>query len=77
MNVLWKPAFASLAAGLILFAINQSLSFNVNVVIQLIISSFIYALLYIGCWMLLPNGRQTVRDMLQTVGKLRQSQNNA
>lgn len=78
MNVLWKPAFASLAAGLILFAIKQFFSFNGNVVIWLIISFFIYTLLYIGCWMLLPNGRQTVRDMLQTVGKLRQkSQNNA
>lgn len=71
-GVLWKPAIASLTAGVILFAINTYFSFNVNAIISLIISSCLYFLLYIACWLLLPNGRQTLYNMLQTIGKLKQ-----
>lgn len=70
VQIVWKPAVAALTAGAISFAFNQFVSFD-NLIVSLTISCCVYVLLYIGIWMVLPNGRQSLRDMLMVLKQLR------
>ncbi len=69
--VLWKPALASAMAGVALYGINLLVVFTQNPAIGLAIDFIIYTLFYIFVWSILPNGWQTLREMLQIIKMLR------
>lgn len=64
MGALWRPALASVTAGVLLFAASYLLPFKGNSLIGLLIDFSIYVLFYILLWSVLPNGRQFMREIL-------------
>ncbi|UCG53776.1 MAG: lipopolysaccharide biosynthesis protein [Candidatus Latescibacterota bacterium] len=73
---LWRPAMASLAAGGALFGLNTMFEIPVPVGVGLALDFVFYAGLYLLVWLLLPGGRQSIRDILEIARDLRQSQPN-
>ncbi len=63
--VLWKPTVASLVAGLALHGSNQLWEYGPNPAIALLLDSATYTIFYLVAWVLLPNGWQTLRDMVR------------
>ncbi len=60
-----RPALAALVAAVALAALIWRLPPSHHNAIALAAHSLIYAMLYLGTWMLLPNGRQTLREIFQ------------
>lgn len=67
LNSIYKPAIASIGAAALLIWFDSFIGLNVNALISLLIDCILYGLLYLAIWMLLPNGRSTLLNMLQTV----------
>lgn len=70
-SVLWRPSVASLAAGVALFGANQLWQYGPKAAIALLFDAITYAIFYIGIWCILPQGRQTLGEMLQLLKVLR------
>lgn len=70
-KTLFQPAFASFGAAVGLIGINKLVPTGINDVIALIIDFVLYCLLYFAIWMVLPNGKNTLFDMLQTAKALK------
>ena len=60
-----RPALASISAAVVLISINRFLPIGMNVVVSLFVDCVLYGLLYLGAWMVLPNGRHILFWMLQ------------
>lgn len=70
-SVIWRPTLASTLAGVALFAVNRAISFGQNLGIGLAIDLCLYTAFYILVWSLLPNGWQTLRQILKLFKQLR------
>lgn len=70
-RTLFQPAFASIGAAVALMGINKLLPAEMNDVIALLIDFVLYSLLYFVIWIVLPNGRSTLFEMLQITKTLR------
>ncbi len=71
MSTLWRPAVASMIAGVALFIFTKLFTFSYNVAFSLLINFLIYVLFYVVSCLFLPNGRQYLRDILQLAKELR------
>lgn len=72
VSTLLHPALASIGAAAILMGINQLLPAGMNWAIALGLDCLMYGLLYLTIWMVLPNGRQTLWEMLLMLKEFRQ-----
>ncbi|MGB3653470.1 MAG: lipopolysaccharide biosynthesis protein [Rivularia sp. (in: cyanobacteria)] len=70
-RTLYQPAFASIGAAVTLIGINILLPTGINNVIALLIDLVLYCLLYFVIWMVLPNGRSTLFEMLHMIRTLK------
>ncbi len=70
-GVVWRPAFASLAAAAILFASRPILHGRENVFLELFGGLTIFALAYILIWIVLPGGQQALTESLKNLQVLR------
>lgn len=66
----WRPALTSLSAAAALFGIDRWYDPPLAVGIQLILDFVSYMILFVGIWVALPRGRQTLRDILQMARQL-------
>lgn len=73
ISSIYKPAIASIGAAALLIWFNSSIGFNLNPLTSLAIDCILYGLLYLAIWMLLPNGRKTLLNMLQVVKSFKKS----
>lgn len=71
LGILWRPAIASLLAGGLLWGTNRLFLFPGHPIMGIVIDMGLYALFYLLCWCILPNGRQTLGDVLKLVKELR------
>jgi O-antigen/teichoic acid export membrane protein len=70
---IYRPAIASIGAAAILIVMQQLPIFlnNQNLALGLLVDCIGYALLYISIWLMLPNGRATLSQILQTIQSLK------
>ncbi|UCH83937.1 MAG: lipopolysaccharide biosynthesis protein [Candidatus Latescibacterota bacterium] len=66
-----RPASASIAAGVLLFALTSTFSVPGPPVVSLGFELVIYLAAYILVWLLLPRGRQSARDIMKIVKDFR------
>jgi O-antigen/teichoic acid export membrane protein len=59
-----RPACASLSAGVILFALRTGIPPGVDRALVLLAAAMPFAALYLGVWLMLPGGRQDVRELV-------------
>lgn len=71
MGVLWRPTLASLTPAAILFAIRDWFVVGENPLVGLLIDALVYTVLYILIWCMLPNGWQTLSEILRLLKELR------
>jgi len=67
-----RPAAASISAAAALIGFNQLFPTNMNVLMSLLADCALYVLFYLCVWIVLPNGRQTLLEILQLAKELRQ-----
>ena len=60
-----RPAIASLGSAALLMAINYLLPTEINLVLALGFNCLFYALFYLAIWLIFPNGKQTLWEMLK------------
>lgn len=70
-KTLFQPAFASFGAAVVLMGINKLLLPGVNNVVALLIDIVLYSLFYFLIWIVLPNGKSTLFEMIQTAKNLK------
>ncbi|OKH23069.1 lipopolysaccharide biosynthesis protein [Hydrococcus rivularis NIES-593] len=66
-----RPAIASIGAGAITLGIGQQFLNIPNVALGFLVDCILYGLFYFGLWLLLPGGKSTLLEMLQTVKTLK------
>lgn len=66
-----RPTVASIGAAGLLFMINSLVFSGLNGAILLLIDCVLYGLFYLGLWLILPNGRQILLEILQLAKELR------
>ncbi len=64
-KTLFLPAFASIGAAISLIGINQLLPFDLNNAIALVIDLILYILLYLAIWIIIPNGKRSLLEILE------------
>ncbi|MEM6751425.1 MAG: lipopolysaccharide biosynthesis protein [Cyanobacteria bacterium P01_C01_bin.38] len=68
----WRSAFASVIAAVVLFSISKFTFINIsNTFIQLIIHSIVFGLLYLLLWIFLPGGKQATVEVLENLKAIR------
>ncbi|AFY53085.1 membrane protein involved in the export of O-antigen and teichoic acid [Rivularia sp. PCC 7116] len=70
-KTLLQPALASFGAAVVLIGINKLLPPGINDVIALLLDFVLYCLLYFAIWIVLPNGRSTLFEMLEVIKTFR------
>jgi hypothetical protein len=70
-SALWRPAAASVTAGIILYAAGMLVTVPGPVVASLGVDLAVYMISYIVVWLLLPRGRRSAAEILQIVKDLR------
>jgi len=70
MKILWKPAVASCVAGGLLWLADQAISWSINPFVEIALNCVFYAFCYLVCWCILPNGKQTLKKVLQLLKEL-------
>jgi O-antigen/teichoic acid export membrane protein len=70
-GVLWRPALAAAAAGAALYALNRVVRVSSGVLTELAIDLFAYSVAYGACWLILPCGRQIIRELFGLLPLLR------
>ncbi len=70
-GVVWKPAFASLAAAGILFVSRTILPGRGNVFLELLGGLIVFVLAYVLIWIILPGGQQALAESLKNLQILR------
>ena len=71
-STLFRPALASIGAAVGVVGINYLLPTEINLVISLFIDLSLYTLFYFVIWIVLPNGRTTLFEILQTLKALKE-----
>jgi O-antigen/teichoic acid export membrane protein len=72
-----RPITASIGAGVALFGLHQGRHISIDGgLIDLLIDTLLYCLLYLGIWMLLPSGKQTIWEILQLLKEFRRKPKN-
>lgn len=66
-----RPAVASISAAVALIGVHQLFPTDLNAVISLVVDGVLYSLFYLAVWMVLPNGRQTLLEILRLTKELR------
>ncbi len=66
-----RPAIASLAAAVGLYALSRQLPFMTHGLAGLVASGLCFVLMYIGIWAALPGGRRTLRSLFDLLHYLR------
>ena len=68
----WRSAFASVIAAVVLFSISKFTFINIsNTFIKLIIHSIVFGLLYLLLWIFLPGGKQATVEVLENLKAIR------
>jgi O-antigen/teichoic acid export membrane protein len=62
-----KPALASIGAAFLIIVIHPLSPSGMNVVISLSIDLLLYSLLYVGIWIILPDGKLTLLNIFRTI----------
>ncbi len=70
-RTLFQPAFASIGAAVALIGINKLLLVGINDVIALLLDFVLYCLFYFVIWIVLPNGRSTLFEMIHMIKTLK------
>jgi len=68
---LWRPAAASIIAGILLYATGLRLVIPGPVALPLVFDLVIYLVYYFVVWLLLPKGRQSAGEILAVAKDLR------
>jgi O-antigen/teichoic acid export membrane protein len=68
---LWRPATASITAGVLLYATGMRLIVPGPVALSLVLDLVIYLVFYIVVWLLLPKGRRSAGEILEVAKDLR------
>jgi hypothetical protein len=63
-RALARPAAASLASGMILFALRAGLSLESDRALWLLLAAPVFVALYLAIWLALPGGRQALAGLL-------------
>ena len=64
LQTIFRPAFASISAAIILIFLNHSiLAIEGNLLLSLSIDCVLYSLLYLILWLVLPGGREVLREI--------------
>ena len=71
LATLWRPAVASLAAGVALAAFDHAAPYHVRPVVGLTIDCCVYGVAYVLAWAALPGGRRIMRETLELTRELR------
>jgi O-antigen/teichoic acid export membrane protein len=71
VSTLFQPALASFGAAVTLIGINYLLTPDLNLPINLLIDLLLYTLFYFAIWIVIPNGRSTLSDMLEMAKTLK------
>ena len=71
LRTLSLPSFASIGAGLLLWNLNVLVNISNSEAIALFLNTIFYALLYLGLWVIFPQGRRTLKDLLKLVKELK------
>jgi len=66
-GTVYKPFLASIGAATVVIVFNHLPNIDLNIFTSLFIDCLIYSLSYLGIWMLMPNGKETLLDMLKSV----------
>ena len=66
-TTLARPAFASISAAVLIMLLDSTLLANTQILLALLIDGLVYALLYLAIWTILPQGKQTLLELLQLV----------
>ena len=70
-RTLFQPTFASFGAAIAIVGINILLPAGINDLIALLINFVLYCLLYFAIWIVLPNGKSTLFEMLEVIRTLK------
>ena len=75
IQTLYPPTLASVGAALVIMYTNFFPWWRINTLSNLAIDLVVYTLSYLLIWILLPNGKKTLWEMLQLVKVLKRSKN--
>lgn len=67
VKTLLHPVVASIGSAALLMVVNQFLPVGINLAIALCLDFLIYAVLYLAIWLILPNGRKSLQEILHTL----------
>lgn len=65
------PSFASIASGILLWIFNIFVTISSSEFIAISIDTILYSLFYLGLWVIFPNGRQTLKELLKLMKEFR------
>ena len=68
---IWRPALASIAAGVATYICTRRLLIGSGEVVELIVDVAAFAGLYLACWVVLPGGKGQVLDVVRLSKELR------
>ncbi|KST64261.1 lipopolysaccharide biosynthesis protein [Mastigocoleus testarum] len=71
LKTLYRPAFASIGSAILLIGINQLFLNGISVGIGLLVDIVLYGLLYIATWIILPNGKVTLLEILKMLREIK------
>lgn len=70
-RALWKPTVASLTAGIALYGANLIWQYEQRNSISMLFDAIVYTVFYFLCWVILPQGWQTLKEMLALLKALK------
>jgi O-antigen/teichoic acid export membrane protein len=68
---IWRPATAATLGGAFLFGVRTLWEPAMPIAASLVLQGIVYALGYVGTWILLPGGRQTLAGVLRLIREIR------
>ncbi|MGF1590398.1 MAG: lipopolysaccharide biosynthesis protein [Pleurocapsa sp.] len=72
-KTLSRPMFASISASALLLVVDWLNLIKTNNVLNLLLSCLFYTLFYLAIWLVLPNGKQSLLDILKTLKQIKKS----
>jgi PST family polysaccharide transporter len=63
-RALARPVSASILTGVVLFSLRLALSHNLGHLAQLFLGGAVFAPVYLACWLLMPQGRAILKNLL-------------
>jgi O-antigen/teichoic acid export membrane protein len=71
IQTIYRPAIAAIAAAIVVSLIEYWGIIKIQVVVDLMVYAVVYSVCYISIWLLLPNGRSTLLNIIQTAQNLK------